>query len=73
MSTGTCTLHSWNDGAEDDEAEPKMGTRVDQKLDHDEDLYDDPRSRVSRGTAHYRSRLRSARVPAADDDDEDDW
>ena len=39
MSTGTCTIHSWNDGAEDDEAEPKMGLRVDQKLDTDEDFY----------------------------------
>ncbi|RKF78135.1 LEC14B protein [Golovinomyces cichoracearum] len=29
---GTCTVHSWNDGANDDEAEPKMGRRVDEKL-----------------------------------------
>ena len=50
-----------------------MGTRVDQKLDHDKDLYDDPRSTISRGAAHYRSRLRSQRVAAAADDDEDDW
>ncbi|KAA6408294.1 MAG: hypothetical protein FRX48_08036 [Lasallia pustulata] len=73
LSTGTCTLHSWNDGAEDDEGEPKMGTRVDQELEHDEDLDDDPRSRISRGAANYRSRLRSQRVPAADDDDENGW
>ncbi|EKD15669.1 WD domain-containing protein [Drepanopeziza brunnea f. sp. 'multigermtubi' MB_m1] len=32
MSSGTCTVHSWNDGAEDDEAEPKMGHRVNQRL-----------------------------------------
>ena len=50
-----------------------MGTRVDQKLDHDEDLYDDPRSRIDRGAGHYRSRLRSQRVAAVDDDDEGDW
>jgi WD repeat-containing protein 23 len=37
MSTGTCTAHSWNDGAEDDEAEPKMGLRVDEKLRPDEE------------------------------------
>lgn len=50
-----------------------MGTRVDQELEHDEDLDDDPRSRISRGAANYRSRLRSQRVPAADDDDENGW
>jgi WD repeat-containing protein 23 len=42
MSTGTCTVHSWNDGAEDDEAEPKMGLRVDQKLDVDPEYYRSP-------------------------------
>lgn len=39
MSTGTCTAHSWNDGAEEDEAEPKMGLRVNQKLQVDPALY----------------------------------
>jgi len=42
MSTGTCTLHSWNDGAEEDEAEPKMGLRVNQKLEQDPALYAQP-------------------------------
>lgn len=42
-------MHSWNDGAEEDEAEPKMGLRVNQKLDRDPAFYatlsrDDPRS-----------------------------
>jgi WD repeat-containing protein 23 len=35
MSNGTCTLHSWNDGAGDDEAEPRMGLSVDQRLEAD--------------------------------------
>jgi WD repeat-containing protein 23 len=39
MSTGTCTVHSWNDGAEEDEAEPRMGLRVSQKLEADPELY----------------------------------
>jgi len=39
MSTGTCTVHSWNDGAEEDEAEPKMGYRVNHKLEDDRTLY----------------------------------
>lgn len=66
MSTGTCTTHSWNDGAEDDEGEPKMGLRVNQRLQIDDDLYDNPRLR----NAGPRTRLRSRRV-AADDDDDD--
>ncbi|KAH8601961.1 WD40-repeat-containing domain protein [Bisporella sp. PMI_857] len=55
MSTGTCTVHSWNDGAEEDEAEPKMGYRVDPKLVPDPALYEDqdaprrgPRARIIR-------------------------
>ena len=40
-SAGTCTIHSWNDGAEDDEAEPKMGRRVDQQLQGNDRLYGD--------------------------------
>lgn len=44
-NTGTCTLHSWNDGAESDEAEPKMGLRVNSRLEFDETFYqtDQPR------------------------------
>ena len=36
MSSGTCTMHSWNDGAEDDEGFPKMSQSVDQRLVPDE-------------------------------------
>lgn len=50
MGTGTCTVHSWNDGAEDDEAEPKMGLRVDESLKMDPDFYRVPEPRYpSRG------------------------
>ncbi|KAL8873357.1 MAG: hypothetical protein Q9174_001159 [Haloplaca sp. 1 TL-2023] len=71
MSTGTCTTHSWNDGAEDDEGEPRMGLRVNQRLEEDEDLYDHPR----RGNrqSQFRSRLRSQIVRATEDDDEEAW
>ncbi|KAF8848792.1 WD40 repeat-like protein [Acephala macrosclerotiorum] len=48
MSTGTCTVHSWNDGAEDDEAEPGMGLRVDQKLNIDPEFYMPPEPRTTR-------------------------
>ena len=32
MDFGSCTLHSWND-ADGDEAEPKMGRLVNEKLE----------------------------------------
>ncbi len=38
-SQGTCTVHTWNDGLEEDEAEPKMGRRVNAELQHDDRLY----------------------------------
>ena len=65
MSTGTCTTHSWNDGAEDDEGEPKMGLRVDQRLEMDDDLYDNPRPLRD-------ERLMSQRVAATNEDADDD-
>ncbi len=37
MSTGTVTLHSWNDSNEDDEGEPLMGTNYNSRLDVRED------------------------------------
>ena len=36
-------MHSWNDGAEDDEAEPKMGHSVNHKLEDDSALHPRPR------------------------------
>lgn len=69
MSTGTCTIHSWNDGADDDEGEPKMGVRVNQRLEEDESLYDN--TRTGRRTSQFRSRLRGRGVRAADDDDDE--
>lgn len=77
MSTGTCTVHSWNDGAEDDEGEPKMGRRVDQKLEENEFLYGDVsqsgRTRGGRLGPHVRSRGIGAAAADDDDNDEDGW
>ena len=50
MSTGTVTAHSWNDGAEEDDAEPKMGARVDEQLKPDPMFYE--------RTGSQRARLR---------------
>ena len=73
MSTGTCTTHSWNDGASDDEGNPKMGLRVDQQLKHDESLYSNSRLRSGR-TSQFRTQLRAQQVPPADEDvDEEPW
>jgi DDB1- and CUL4-associated factor 11 len=68
MSTGTCTVHSWNDGAEEDEAEPKMGLRVNQKLEVDPALYASP---VGEQPTRRRPRvLRGLRALVPEDDDE---
>lgn len=39
MSNGTCSVHSWNDGAEDDEAMLPMGLNVNEKLEFDPQLF----------------------------------
>lgn len=64
-------MHSWNDDAEDDEGEPKMGLRVNQRLEEDEDLYDN--TRTGRRTSQFQSRLRGLAVRAVDDDDHEGW
>lgn len=63
MSTGTVTLHSWNDGAEDDEADPPMGTNYNCRLDPKEDYNNAVRARAEararaseQATAQRRSR-----------------
>ena len=71
MATGTCTTHSWNDGAEEDEGSPEMGQSVDQRLVPDKAEQPEPRTR--RGPmSQWRSRLRSRRVAAAGADSDDE-
>lgn len=67
MSCGTVTSHSWNDGMEDDEAEPKMGVRVNDKLQHDEGLY---RAQPRRTT---RAMRRALGIDEDEDDDDEEW
>ncbi|KZF20482.1 WD40 repeat-like protein [Xylona heveae TC161] len=69
MASGTCTLHSWNDGMEDDEAEPKMGTWLDSKLQDNEDESFRPTS----GGVHTRSWARAHVLDEDDEDSEDDF
>ncbi|KAJ6157535.1 hypothetical protein N7470_005127 [Penicillium chermesinum] len=53
LSSGTCTVHSWNDGAEKDEGEPPIGKSYDDKLRHlpdfDEYRQNAPAPRTRRG------------------------
>ena len=63
MATGTCTTHSWNDGAEEDEGVPEMGLRVDQKLQEDP-RFSGSGARAA-GQSRVRTGLRSQRVQVA--------
>lgn len=38
MATGTVSLHSWNDGNQDDEADPPMASNYNARLDRREDF-----------------------------------
>jgi hypothetical protein len=51
MATGTVTLHSWNDGAEDDEGDPPIGTNYNCRLD----VRDDYNAAAKRSTIRTRS------------------
>jgi len=66
-SGGTCTIHTWNDGVEDDEAEPKMGRGVNHELRSYGRLLDSSPSGRS-----ISSRLRSRGVVARNSDSDDD-
>lgn len=64
-SLGTCTVHTWNDGMEEDEGDPAMGQRVNARLEHDPELYGTTEG-SRRGTSIFSRRMRSRR---ADDDE----
>ncbi|KAI1629131.1 1-alkyl-2-acetylglycerophosphocholine esterase [Exophiala viscosa] len=57
MATGTVSLHSWNDGAEDDEALPAMSSNYNARLDMREDF--NLAQRRSRAAAETKSRSRA--------------
>ena len=69
MSTGTCTVHSWSDGADEDGSEDESARRVNHKLEADPAYY-----APSAGRRSARAGLRSRVVARADSDDElADW
>ena len=69
---GTCTIHSWNDGVEDDEAEPKMGRRVDQQLQGNDSFHSDAKADERIAGSSLRSRLRRRNIASLINDDEAD-
>ena len=72
-STGTCTIHSWNDGVDSDESDLPMGRRVDQKLELDPSFYA-TQSPVRGRAGSIGSRLRSHFLRRATaNDDSDNW
>ena len=66
MATGTVTLHSWNDGNDDDEADPPMGTNYNGRLDVRED-YNETRRRGPGGGLRSNP-VRRQRLGVDDDD-----
>jgi WD repeat-containing protein 23 len=68
MSTGTCTVHTWNDGGDEDDSGLEVGRRVDAKLKDNRSFYDPRDSNAPR----RRSRLRSHFVRRRNDDEDDD-
>jgi WD repeat-containing protein 23 len=41
---GTCSVHSWNDGLDEDEGVPSMGMKFKARLEPDEDPDEPPRA-----------------------------
>ncbi|KAJ5377477.1 LEC14B protein [Penicillium cataractarum] len=76
LSSGTCTIHSWNDGADEDEGDRSIGRCYDHKLrplpeynHYQDDSSPSPEHRRTRRTLRSRP---VARLDT-DEDDDDDW
>ncbi|KAJ5153246.1 LEC14B protein [Penicillium canariense] len=78
LSSGTCTMHSWNDGADKDEGDPPIGRSYDHKLRPlpEFNRYQDnpPPTRMHRRTRRpLRSRPVSRWVADEEEEDESLW
>ena len=68
MSSGTCSIHSWNEGTEDDESGITAGRRVNHKLETERPTRDNSnRTSTPRG-----QRLRSQAVNRRQRDDDEE-
>ncbi|PLB39231.1 WD40 repeat domain-containing protein [Aspergillus candidus] len=77
MSTGTCTVHSWNDSASSDEGDPPLGTSYDARLKYHRG-FNDFKANLDRRDAFLRFRENFGPNPSAPDlrtstDPEDTW
>ncbi|KAJ5652225.1 hypothetical protein N7507_009651 [Penicillium longicatenatum] len=70
LSSGTCTVHSWNDGAENDEGEPPIGQSYDDKLRYVPEFN---RYRENAPAPRSRRPLRSRPVHRMPIDEDDAW
>ena len=68
MASGTCSVHSWNEGTQDDDdPELNLGRRVNHKLEPETQT----RTNINRRAAARRQGLRSQAVNRQEEDDED--
>lgn len=72
MATGTVSVHSWNDGAEDDEGDPPMSTGYNAVLEPKKELNVGAESRSRVGGRGLRSRVVPPRGYGNTDNDEGD-
>jgi WD repeat-containing protein 23 len=73
LSTGTCTIHSWNDGAANDEGVPPIGKSYDDKLRYVPEFND---YRENAPSARTRRPLRSRpvrRLFVEEEDEDVEW
>jgi len=71
MANGTVSLHSWNDGAEDDEGDPPVGTNYNSRLDIRND-FNRPRENIRNRATGRGLRSTIVRPQRLGQDDEDE-
>lgn len=69
MSTGTCSVHTWNDGADLDEGEAPLGQSYNSKLEPLQPSNHRSADEGGRFTGHIRRNEGIASLIALDDDD----
>ncbi|KAH0362541.1 WD40 repeat-like protein, partial [Aureobasidium melanogenum] len=68
---GTCTVHTWNDGNDSDEGEPKMGARLNPQLEQDSRYYEGTTASTGRTTSSRRTRFMTRAQMARNDEEEE--
>ncbi|KAG9951891.1 WD40 repeat-like protein, partial [Aureobasidium melanogenum] len=68
---GTCTVHTWNDGNDSDEGEPKMGARLNPQLEQDSRYYEGTTASTGRTTSSRRTRFMTRAQMARNEEEEE--